>query len=66
MRPPLECRRAWYFTTKETGATTIFFVRKNLVVWLFAQDESVADELAKKLNEDILAGKNGFELKDLL
>lgn len=55
---------AWYFTTKETGATGIMFVRKNVVVSIFAQDGPVADTLAQKLDADILAGKNGIKLKD--
>jgi hypothetical protein len=52
---------SWYHTTKETGATGILFVRKNAVISIFAQDGSVADTLARKLDEDILAsrGNNG-------
>ena len=53
----------WYFTTKETGATGILFVRRNVVVSLFAQDGPVAETLTQKLDADIVAGKNGIELK---
>ncbi len=54
----------WYFTTKETGATGIMFVRRNVVVSLFAQEGLVAEGLARKLDADILMGNNGIELKD--
>ena len=53
---------AWYFMTKETGATTIIFIRRNVVVWLFAQDKSIADELAENVDADVQAGRNGIVL----
>lgn len=54
----------WYFTTKGTGATTIIFTRNNVVVSVFAQDTTVAEKLAERVDGDMLAGKNGVELKE--
>lgn len=56
---------AWYHTTKGTGATGILFVRRNVVVSLFAQDGPAAEALALKLDADIVAGKNGIALKEV-
>ena len=56
--------KVWYFTTKETGATTIVFIRRNVVVSIFAREGALGGTLAEKLDADILAGNNGIELKD--
>lgn len=54
---------SWYHTTKETGATGILFVRKNVVVSIFSQDSAVAETLAQKLDTDILTGNHGIKLE---
>ena len=54
----------WYYTTKATGATTVVFVRKNIVVTLFARKAELAVTLAEQIDADIAAGKNGVEAKE--
>jgi hypothetical protein len=53
----------WHHVEKANGATTIVFLRKNLVISLFAEQGPVAETLAAELDADILAGKRGFDLK---
>lgn len=53
---------AWYFMREKTGATTILFVRKNVVVSIFAEELAMARTLAETMDADILAGKNGIVL----
>lgn len=56
---------SWYYTTKETGSTTLTFITKNVVISIFAQQEAIiADKLARELDEDIHKGNKGIELKD--
>jgi hypothetical protein len=56
---------SWFNTTEGTGSTAVTFIRRNVVISVFAQqDAAVADKLARDLDADILAGKNGIELKD--
>lgn len=54
----------WHFVMKETGATTIIYTRNNVVVSVFAQNTTVAERLAERIDGDMLAGKNGVELKE--
>jgi len=55
---------SWYYTEQGTGSTTVTFIRNNVVISVFAQHAAtVADKLARELDADILAGKNGVELK---
>jgi len=53
----------WHSTQGETGATTIIFIRNNVVVLIFARQGVLVDPLAVNLDADILAGKNGIELR---
>lgn len=56
---------SWFHTTEGTGSTTVTFIRRNVVVSVFAQREAtIADTLARELDADILAGNKGIELKD--
>jgi hypothetical protein len=53
----------WHIKTKSTGAVTITFIRKNIVVSVFSNDPAVAETLAEKIDKDIVAGGAAVRLK---
>lgn len=53
----------WHIKTKSTGAVTITFIRKNIVVSVFSNDPAVAEMLAEKIDKDIVAGGAAVRLK---
>lgn len=53
----------WYYKNT-AGPVTITFIRKNVIVRVFSDDLATAESISRKIDADILSGKNSIELKD--
>lgn len=55
----------WHIKTKNTGAVTITFIRKNVVVSVFSNSPDVAEMLAAKIDKDIVTGGAAVRVKEV-